>query len=71
MENRVLIGHFREPNPPYPPKGVDVVLCPCENNLWTREDVYDHWKRGCFDTPVYATKQEVIDRMIEKGVISS
>jgi len=52
-----FIGKFRHPSigafmetfgPSY-----DVIACPCGRNLWTREETYDHWLQGHFDTSMY------------------
>lgn len=49
-----FLGTFRNPNP-WPPGIYDVVTCNCQHNLWTREDVYNHWLKGHFDLLQYQT----------------
>lgn len=57
-----FIGLFRSPKPPdtrffdeetktY--KYADVMSCSCGHNLWTRESIQDHWRKGHFDVPQY------------------
>ena len=72
LPERVLLGMMRTPQPP----GVeyiredgsvsycDFVLCPCGDELWDQKQRIEHWLQGHFDEPVYATKQEMIDRAI-------
>lgn len=42
------------------------ILCPCGSMLQTRQSSFEHWQLGHFDIPVYATKEEVLDKLAEK-----
>ena len=48
------IGTFRESSPPNG-HGADVIMCPCNQHLWTVEETFKHWQLGHFDTPQYQT----------------
>ena len=75
MEERILLGHNRPLQPPDtkytdPETGevryAAVLQCTCGYGLWTREGIRDHWQRGCFDVPVYATKEEVLAARVKE-----
>ena len=79
MDDKILLGLSRLPEPP-DTKYIDedgkvqfaeILRCPCGHDLWYREAVAEHWRMGHFDTPIYATRQEMIDRALEKGLLSS
>jgi hypothetical protein len=65
MDERILLGKFRAEEPPRFP-GAAVVLCSCGQTLWTIDGVNHHWQLGHFDSNVYATKEEVLDKVAEK-----
>jgi len=74
-EDRILLGVTRPPQPPDTKyidkdgkmKFVDVMLCPCGHSLWSREQIRAHWHQGHFDTPVYAARDEVLDRIAQRA----
>jgi len=53
-EKHKFIGTFREVTPP-DGKGADVIMCPCNQTLWTINDVFRHWQLGHFDILQYQT----------------
>ena len=72
-DTKILLGMMRPPTPPstaYTDKDtgeiryVDFVLCPCGEELWNTSKVMMHWNQGHFDKPVYATKEEMMDRLM-------
>ena len=73
-EEKILLGMSRTTEPPdnryVDSEGkvqyADIVVCGCGHHLWTRESTYEHWKQGHFDTPVYATKEEMLNKMAER-----
>lgn len=74
-EEKIVIAMSR---PPFPPdtKYTDpetgeikygaVLICPCGHHLWYRETVFQHWQMGHFDTPVYCTRQELIEAKLKQ-----
>lgn len=75
-DTRILLGMSRPLNPPdtrhTDAEGIvtysAVLVCTCGAHLWDFEAVREHWQRGHFDVPVYATKEEMMDRALNKGV---
>lgn len=74
-DERVFLGMMRPPEPPdtgYIDKETgekryaDLLMCSCNAPLRFQQVVREHWTAGHFDTPVYATRQEIIDRVAEK-----
>ena len=73
-DEKVLIGMMRSP---LPPDGVflnketgkmeqaGIIICPCGHMLQCRETVFSHWQQGHFDTPIYATKDEILEKMMK------
>lgn len=60
-ETRVFIGVFREPfQELYAKIRGFYVSCNCGTVLKTVTQIRDHWARGCFDQPIYATRDEII-----------
>jgi hypothetical protein len=73
---KILLGMSRSPQPPDtkyidPKTGqisyAEILVCTCGAHLRFKETVYEHWIKGHFDTPVYTTKEEMMDRIIEKN----
>lgn len=63
-ETHVFIGMFR------PPYGGAHHPCPvCKSYCVTLPGHYRCWQEGHFDTPQYATREEIIDRIAEKAAI--
>ena len=67
-EERILLGMMRPLQSPADtlPVGNYVVRCPCGMDLWARESVQKHWMLGHFDTPVYATREEILEKVVER-----
>ena len=65
---RMIIAWERPPVPPdtkyQDSNGVTryatVMTCTCGTQLWHVEGVRAHWQMGHFDSPVYATRAEII-----------
>lgn len=75
IDDRIFLGYHRSPNPPTTKyrdqdtgeiKFADVMQCPCGQSLWTLEAIREHWSLGHFDTPIYATREEVIEKFAER-----
>lgn len=43
-----------------------VVVCPHGHTDFSQEAIWSCWGAGHFDYPIYCTKQEMMDRIIEK-----
>lgn len=56
-DKHTFIGTFREPQPPSPTaeRPWQVYICPCGQDLFTREGTFDHWRKGHMDLPQYRT----------------
>lgn len=74
-ENRIFLGMLRPPEPPKTKyvdektgetKYADVIVCSCGAHLRFAQGGREHWAAGHFDTPVYATRDEIIDKVAEK-----
>ena len=64
-EDLIYLGKKR-PDWPLPCLGKGYVMCQCGTILELVEQIYSHWQSGHFDTPVYCTKDKMMDR-IAKG----
>ena len=65
-EDRILLGMHR---PDFNEFMKDIrgnIQCICGSLLSFRQGTFDHWQMGHFDYPVYATKEEVMEKLAEK-----
>ena len=74
-DERIFLGMTRPPQPPDTKyvdketgetKYAEILMCSCEQPLRFRSSVQEHWLAGHFDTPVYATREEIIEKVAEK-----
>ena len=65
MEDLIFLGNTR-PQWPLDCIGKGYVMCQCSQILQTIDAVYGHWKLGHFDTPVYCSKEEMINRKLKE-----
>jgi hypothetical protein len=60
-EDKILLGHTRPDfEEMYRKICPAVLVCACGQHLFSREGCYQHWQMGHCDTPVYATRDEMI-----------
>ena len=54
-----FVGTFRPSGPPGlltdDGRPIDVYACPCGRDLWTLQQLRDHWQQGHLDEPQYRT----------------
>jgi hypothetical protein len=68
MPDNIFPGMSRPPVPPttayVDTEGVvryaGILVCPCGQHLRYKEGVREHWSQGHFDTPIYASRAEML-----------
>lgn len=73
MEEKIFLGMCRPDIAPLlnPGPGIGVVVCPYGHHNFSPEGTRKCWIDGHFDYAIYATKEEMMDRMAEKEKLSS
>lgn len=67
-EEKIMIGTNRPLFEEFMKNVNGFILCSCGSTLQTRQSSFEHWQLGHFDYPVYATKEEILDKLAEKLV---
>lgn len=66
MEEKIILGTNRPLFEEIMKNVTGYIACSCGSVLQTRQSSFEHWQLGHWDYPVYATKEEVLNKVAEK-----